>query len=186
MRYYGLKMVSCKLVTGLTQTPLSGAYLPLLTLDQLPDLEEALKRFRDPIVLGDLNVDLNKSKSLRIQRVEDLLMECNIIDLVRHFRQYRRFRNLKTWSQVRQETVLQLSCDYILGTGRCRFNLVGICDMRNFFSDHFALRERLLRRPTCCHARRLRGRIAFPLRLPPSRNLAGLTLSFRPSIVPLG
>ena len=54
-------MVRCDIITGLTRTPLVGAYLPLLTLEHLPDLDEALKRFRDPIVLGDLNMDLEKA-----------------------------------------------------------------------------------------------------------------------------
>ena len=75
-------------------------YLPLSTIENLPDLEEALKRFKDPIVLGDLNVDLNEAMSLKIQRVVDLLAEYGLVDLVRHFRQCRRFRNLKTWYQV--------------------------------------------------------------------------------------
>ena len=38
--------------------------------------------------------------------------------------------------------------------------------MRNFPSDHFALRAWLLRRPTRCHACYLWGSILFPLILP--------------------
>ena len=75
-------MVICNLVTGLIRTPLVGAYLPPSTLEYLPDLEEALKRFKDPIVLGDLNVDLCKVRSPRNQRVEDLLAEYGLIYLV--------------------------------------------------------------------------------------------------------
>ena len=32
-----------------------------------------MQRFRDPIVLGDLNVDLDEARRLQIQRVLDLL-----------------------------------------------------------------------------------------------------------------
>ena len=91
-------MLSCKLVTGLTWTLLVNAYLPPSTLHHMRDLEEDLKRFKDPIFLGYLNMDLDESP--RIQLVADLLVEYGIIDLVRHFCQRCRFRNLKTWSQV--------------------------------------------------------------------------------------
>ena len=139
-RYHGPNVVSCEIVTGLTWIPLVGAYLPPLTLEHLPGLEEALHCFMVPIALGDLNVDLDKARSLRIQRVSDLLAEYILIDLVRHFRQRRRFRDLKNWSQAQQETILQSRCDQILGTDRRRFELVGIQDMRNYSSDHFAIR----------------------------------------------
>ena len=56
MRYYGPNVVICELVTGLTRTLLVGVYIPPSTLKHLPDLEEALKHFKDPIVFGDLNV----------------------------------------------------------------------------------------------------------------------------------
>ena len=54
-RYHGPNVVICELITGLTYTPLIGAYLPLSTLEHLPNLEEALRRSRDPIVYRDLN-----------------------------------------------------------------------------------------------------------------------------------
>ena len=78
-------MVNCEIFNGLTRTPLVGVYLPPLILEHLPDVEEALQRFRGPILLGDLNVDLNKARRLRSQRVSDLLTEYGLIDLVQHF-----------------------------------------------------------------------------------------------------
>ena len=51
-------------------------------LEHLPELEEDLQRFRDLIVLGDLNVDLEKPRSSRSQRIPDLLAEYGLIDLV--------------------------------------------------------------------------------------------------------
>ena len=150
--YHGPNVVSCEIVTRLTWTPLAGAYLPPSTLEHLPDLEEALQRFRGPIVLGDLNVELDEARSLQSQQVADLLAEYGLIDLVHHFRQCRRFWNLKNWYQVRQGTVLQPICNYILGKDQPRFELFGIRDIGNFLSDHFALRARLLRHPTLCHA----------------------------------
>ena len=99
-------MVSCELVTGLIRTPLVIAYLPLSMIKYLLELEEALKRFKDPILLGELNVDLNWTRKPWIWQVADPLTKYGLIDLVRHFCQQRRFRNLTTWSQVRQGTVL--------------------------------------------------------------------------------
>ena len=67
-------MVSCKLITSRTRTPLVVSYITPSTLEHLQDLEEALKLFKDPIVLGDLNVNLNKSRGPRSQRVADPLV----------------------------------------------------------------------------------------------------------------
>ena len=81
-RYHRPNMVRCDIITGLTRTPLVGAYLPPLTLEHLLDLEEALQRFRYPIVLRELNVDLEKERSPHIQQVADLIVEYDLIDLV--------------------------------------------------------------------------------------------------------
>ena len=67
-------MVRCKLVARLIRTPLVGVYLPPSMLEHLPDLEEALKHFKVPIVLGEINVDLNEARSPRNQQVADLLV----------------------------------------------------------------------------------------------------------------
>ena len=116
-------------------------------------------------------MDLVKVKIPWIQLLVDLLVGYGLIDLVRHFRQRRRFRNLNTWSQVRQGTALWSICEYILGTDQRRFELVGIRDMRKFLSDHFVLRARLLQSPTRCHTMYLWGRRTVPLRLPPTAEL---------------
>ena len=108
-------MVICELVNELTWTPLFGSYLPLSTLEHLTDLEEDLNRFRNPIVLGYLNVDLDEVRSPRSQQVSDLLAEYSLIDQVRHFYQCCRFWKLKNKSQVWQGTVLRPRCDYNLG-----------------------------------------------------------------------
>ena len=105
------------------------------------------------------------------QCVLDLLMEYGTIYLVQYVQQSRRFQDLKIWSQVRQGTVLLSKCDYILGIDRRHVELVGIQDMRNCMSDHFALRARLLRCPAHCHAQYLRGSRTLPLRHSPTTEL---------------
>ena len=61
MRYHRANVVSCEPVTRLIMTSLVVMYLSLSMIENLPDLEEALKLFKNPIVLGDLNVDLNEA-----------------------------------------------------------------------------------------------------------------------------
>ena len=61
--YHRPNMVSCKIVTGLTCTPIIRSYLPPSMLEHMPDLEEALQRFKDPVVFGVFNVDLDKARS---------------------------------------------------------------------------------------------------------------------------
>ena len=51
--------------------------------------------------------------------------------------------------------------------------------MRNLSSDKFALNERLLWRPTRYHARYLRGRRAFPIRIPPTAELRRADAKFQ-------
>ena len=64
-RFHGFNMVSCEVINGGKRTLLIGAYLPNSTLENLTYLEEALTRFRDqyPIVLGDLNVNIDQSQN---------------------------------------------------------------------------------------------------------------------------
>ena len=137
-------MVICNIITGLIRTPLVSVYFPPSTLNDLLYLEEALKRFKDPITLGDLNMDLDKARILWSQQMADLLSEYSLTDLVHHSRQCCMLRNLNTWSRVWQGTVLRSRCDYIICIDQCLFNLIGIRDMRNLLSDHLTLRAQLL------------------------------------------
>ena len=61
-QFHGTNMVICEIDSGIQRTPLIGDYLPLTTLDHLPDLEEAQNIFlgRYPIVLRDLNEDVGR------------------------------------------------------------------------------------------------------------------------------
>jgi hypothetical protein len=69
-------VLSCELVSGEKRTTIIVVYLPPNDLDDLPYLDEALQRFPDitPIVLGDLNVDLDRgiSRATKINACWDL------------------------------------------------------------------------------------------------------------------
>ena len=66
MRFHGMNVVSCKVVTSRKRTLLIGAYPPPpypSTLEHFPDLDEALTRFcyQYPIVLGDINANTGQA-----------------------------------------------------------------------------------------------------------------------------
>ena len=69
--------------------PLIGAYMPLSTLDHLPDLEEALNRFpgSDPVFLWDLNPDIFRLNNPQDLQVDDFLASFGLVDLLGHFQQ---------------------------------------------------------------------------------------------------
>ena len=66
---------------------LIGPYLSPSNLDHLPDLVKSLNRFpgREPVVLGDFNVDLGRLRNLQDQQVADLLASFGLVDLLAHF-----------------------------------------------------------------------------------------------------
>ena len=61
--HHGHNVLGTILVSGRKRTPIIGVYLPPSDLDSLPEFEAVLAQFPglDPIVLGDLNVDLMRS-----------------------------------------------------------------------------------------------------------------------------
>ena len=66
-------------------------------------------------MLEDLNVDLDEAQNLHIQLVAGLLVEFGLIEFMHHFWKRICFFHPKTWTQVRQGTVLRERCNYILG-----------------------------------------------------------------------
>jgi hypothetical protein len=168
-QFHGPNVLSCLIVTGDKRMPLIGAYLPPSSLDSLPDFEEALNCFNgytNIVVAGNFNADIHDLTKPRNQTVAACFAAYGLFDLLSHFRQWKAFRHNKTWYQVRQGTLYQSRCDYILGTDRRLFETVGLRDPRSYSTNHLMLRGRLLRRPTKCHRRYLHGRRQFPLKVP--------------------
>ena len=66
-RFHGKSVARCEVFTNGKWTPIIGTYLPPSTLENLPDLEEALELFQvqDPILLGNLSADIRKSQNPR-------------------------------------------------------------------------------------------------------------------------
>ena len=71
----------------------------MATLEHLPGLEDALNLFlgKDFIVIGDLNMVIERLKNPRIQQVADFLVYFGLVDILNHFIQQLRFCHIKTW-----------------------------------------------------------------------------------------
>ena len=101
-------MVSYKVVARNQRTPLIGGYITPLTLEQLPDLEEALNRFpgREPVVL-DPNADIDRLRNPRDQQVADFLASFGLVELLGHFLQCLYYSHLQTLWQTLHPRVLK-------------------------------------------------------------------------------
>lgn len=164
-QFHGPNVLSTIYVTGKKRIPIIGAYLPPTTLDHLTDLDMALDRFpdADPMILGDLNVNIHNPATPRSHHVAAFIAAHGLFDLLPHFLQTSKYKDHTTWHQMRQGTLIRSRCDYILGTDRRLIQRLRIRDTRHYDSDHYMLRARLLRSPTNCHFKYLKGRRAFPL-----------------------
>ena len=140
--------MSCEVITDKKQTPIIYVYLLPSTLEHLPELEEALKLFRDQdtIELGYLSTNIIQAQNQGNHQVANMLMEFRLMDLLHHFRQRWRYRHMKTWYWMRHGIVLQAKS--VQGTYQRHFKMVVIRGVRNFPLDHLVLRARLLIFPT--------------------------------------
>jgi hypothetical protein len=161
-------VLSTVAVCGDHRIPLIEAYLPPSSLNSLPELLAVLDRFagRDPILLGDLNVNLEDSTSSRNRDVAKVLAPYGLFDMLPRFRQRKRIRHNCTWWKRVNEVILRSRCDYIMGRDQRLFETILIRDPCHCMMDHYMLKARLLLRPTKSHKAYLRGRKTFPLSPP--------------------
>lgn len=147
VRYHGPNVISFQLVAASRRWGVVGAYIPpsdLDTVEFITQAFEALPRALPPILLGDLNVDLDNPRDERGQAIATEMAGLGLEDLLLHFRQRRGFRHGMTWMQHRDGRTVQAHCDYILGTDRRMLTNVAIRNPRLFTSDHFMVQCSLL------------------------------------------
>ena len=189
VRYHGPNVMSCMLVTASRRFGVVGAYLPPADTDTLDYLTAALDCFpRDciPVVLGDLNVDLDDLRTARDHAIATELMAHSLLNLLHHYRQRRRYRHCHTWSQLRQGERVSSRCDYILSTSTHWFRNVALRTPSLFGSDHLLILADLHLSPLLEHWSYTKGRARLPLKLPKygpltRAELSNLTPRPRPS-----
>ena len=95
---HGPNVISCELVTGPKRVPLVGVYIPPNDLTTLGYLEQALERFPtgNPVVLGDLNVNLESPRDEREMEIVDLLCTSGLQDMMSHFKLRHAFQHGNT------------------------------------------------------------------------------------------
>lgn len=164
---HGPNVISFELVTGYRRVPCVGVYIPPNDLTTLEFLLQALDRFqnRDPIVLGDLNIDMQSPRDAREVEIAGALSARGLEDMLKHFKQSRGFRHGNSWRQFRGGRLESSRCDYILGSDRRLFSNMQLKDPRCFSSDHWLIRGELLSAPLASNHRYLQGRRRFPLRI---------------------
>jgi hypothetical protein len=146
---HGPNVISFELVTGRRHTPIVGAHIPPADLETIEHITRAMERFpgRDPLLLGDLNVDLGSFLDPREVETAAAVASFGLEDLLPHFRQHRGFCHGKTWRPERLGQVVSSQCNHILGSDRRVFQNTQLKDPRSFSSDHLAVCGRLLSAP---------------------------------------
>ena len=142
VRRHGSNVISCVLVTGTRRFGLVGAYVPPSDRTTLGFVEAALDRLPPdctPVVLGDLNVDLDDLRDDRDHEIATALTTRNFEDLLGHFRQRHRYRHCQTWSQTRNGEYISSRCDYILCPDRQFFLNTALRSPRLFDSDYLLI-----------------------------------------------
>lgn len=169
-RFWGPNVVAFRLLTGKHRYYVVGCYVPPSEMDTFDHVESAWgqcpKGFT-PILMGDLNVDLETPSDERDDRVAEWCDTQDITCMSRHFRQRRRkrARGRWTWSQRRLGRWISSHPDYVLTTprGRRRLRRVTITWPRHHDTDHHMIRvllqEGSVRKLTEYRRRRTR----FPL-----------------------
>ncbi len=170
---HGPNVMSWVLVTGTRWIPLVGVYIPPADISTLEHVNAALSRFEDgpvPILLGDLNVDLDHPEGDRATQVATVLSDHGLLDMLLHFKHRRPFGSRCTWRQQRTGEVVTGCCNYIMGRDRRTFTMVSIIRVPRHFSSDHQLVLGILRSASERDNRTYRtGRVRFPLRQAPNR-----------------
>jgi hypothetical protein len=115
-------------------------------------------------LLGDLNVDLNNLRDDRAKQVATMTADLGLENLLSPFRQRRIHKGGFTWHMRRNDKIIKVRCDYILGSDWDLFTKVSIKDPRHFSSDHYMVKGTILSRPRKENKSYSRRQTKFPLR----------------------
>jgi exonuclease III len=167
---HGPNVISAYLVTGYRRIPLVRAYIPPGDDSTMEHVERALTRFANgpaPLLLGDLNCNLEDPQSPRDIQVAAMVANHGIFDMLPHFKQRKGLGHCRTWRQLHNDGNWIASwCDYFLGSDRCMFCNVCLHNPRHFTSDHLMVVGVIPSKPISENKAYLQGRQRFPLKAP--------------------
>lgn len=174
-KHFGPNVIRATLVSGHKHWNIIGAYVPPSesdgkTLDWITQAWLSRPNNRWPtILLGDLNVDLDKlgdgisdGTDRRVQTAT-LIDSLGLSSLRNHFRQCQRhLGRFWTWYQVRQGVTHGAICDHILTDSKSDFTN---CQIRipRFDTDHYMLKCKMTLVSERSHRRYVGSRKAFPI-----------------------
>jgi hypothetical protein len=170
-RRHGGNVISFMVVTGALRQGVVGCYIPPSDTDlqTLHHLNEAFLRFppgHTSWVLGDINANIQSPHNEWQAAITTELLSRGLIDALAHFRQRRRFRDLCTWRQRHNSSLISSRCDYILLPDCSVLRSAGLQDPRYFSSDHLMVIGKHQGSSHSQGAAYIRGRKAFPLGTP--------------------
>jgi hypothetical protein len=132
VKRHGPNVLSFKLVTAGIRHPVFEVYIPpsdtdLHTLEYLLQALDSVEIGLEPIVMGDLNADLDSPKTEWVADIATEILLCGLVDMLSQFKKRRRDVTYM-WRQQRgpDNLLIKSRCDYILGTDRRRFTKVAI------------------------------------------------------------
>ncbi len=116
----GPNVLSFQLILGATRWYIVGCYIPPTDLTTLMHVDEAWRacpKGCHPILLGDLNVNLDAPCNERDDTIADQVDAVALTDMSNHFCQQRgrRSRGRWTWRMRRGRRWVSSQCDYVLG-----------------------------------------------------------------------
>jgi hypothetical protein len=142
VRVYSPNVISYQLVTGNRRFACVGAYIPPADTTPLEPITTAVEEMptRLPLILmGGLNADIERPRDNRATEVAFLAASFGLEDLLRHFRQRRRFTRGITWRMRRGQGLITSRCDNILCSGRRILENIAIREPRNYSLDHYLI-----------------------------------------------
>jgi exonuclease III len=144
-KIWGPNVLSFQMVTGRDRYFVVGAYISPTDLTALADVDKAWKQCPKgckPMLLGDLNINLEYPRNERDVAVAEQIVEMDLTDMSRQFcqRRRRRIRGRWTWRQRRRGRWVSSQADYLLARegDRRRFRNVALRKPHNHDSDHRA------------------------------------------------
>ena len=180
-KFWNAHVVSFQLVTGVDRFYVMGCYIPPGDISALDDVQRAWRAMPQgctPLLMGDLNINLDIPRDAREMTIVDQCDDMDLVDMGDNFlqRPQRQQRGRQciprghrwTWRMRRQGRWIQSRPDYFLAgeKSRRRFQRVQRRTPRGHDSDHRAVVATIYGGHSRLIQRYRRRRHRFPLTLP--------------------